>query len=192
MKQQMKREDGIMRKQRFIVGILGVVFLSGFVLLSAQAAQTETIAVKVTVSPSISISVSSSSISLGLLSAGATKVSTSAITVTNNGTGVNETYSLSLTNPTGWTASQTAAGAEIYALCAAFSNVDTGIVWGMTNHALSTIPVACSTTKFAGDQNGVAVAYNATRKLWFQFKAPTSTVVNTEQNISVVITAQAG
>jgi hypothetical protein len=98
---------------------------------------------------------------------------------------------VSLTNPAGWTASQTAAGVEIYVLNAAFDADGTGITWNNANHALSTTPVPCSATKFAADQTGVSVAYNATRKLWFQFKAPTATTIGTEQGIVVTITAQA-
>ena len=176
---------------RLLITVMVVLFLSCFMLASVEASQSETVTVKVTVSAAISISISDSAVSLGSVSAGSTKASTAAVTVTNNGSGINETYSLSLANPSGWTASQTAAGADTYVLCAAFSNLDTGIIWGLTNHALSITPVACSATKFSGDQNGVSVLYNSTRKLWFQFKSPTASSVSTEQGIVVTITAQA-
>lgn len=163
-----------------------------YCLPKAEAAQSDAVAVKVTVTPSISVSITETALSLGSVSAGSTSVSTTAVTVTNDGSGVNETYSLSLSNPSGWTASQTAAGVETYVLNAAFSNLVSGITWDLIAHALSTTPVASSATKFSGDQTGVSVPYNATRKLWFQFRAPTATTVSTEQSIAVTITAQAG
>jgi len=140
----------------------------------------------------ISVSIAEDALSLGSVAAGSTTISQSAVNVINNSDGVNETYSLSVTNPSGWTASQSAAGAETYVLDAVFDADGTGITWSEANQALSTTAVASSATKFAGDQAGVNVPYNATRKLWFQFKAPTSTTVNTEQSIVVTITAQAG
>lgn len=176
---------------RLLVTMLVSTILTCYLIPKAEAAQSDSLAVKVTVAPSISVSITEDTLSLGSVSAGGTKVSAAAVTVINDGSGVNETYSLSLTNPTGWTASQTAAGAEVYVLNAAFSNAVSGITWDVANHALSNSAVVCSATKFAGDQTGVSVPYNATRKLWFQFKAPTATTVGTEQSIVVTITAQA-
>lgn len=158
----------------------------------AEAASSDTVAVKVTVTPSISVSITEDTLSLGLIAAGQTKLSTTGVTVTNDGSGVSETYSLSLTEPSGgWTASQTAAGVETYVLNAAFDVDGAGISWSNANHALSTGVTPCTESKFAGDQIGVGVLYNTTRKLWFQFMAPTVTTVNTEQSIVVTVTAQA-
>jgi hypothetical protein len=168
-----------------------ILALCAFGASTTYAASSDSLTVKVTVAPSISVSITESELQLGSVTAGGTKLSTAGVTVTNDGSGVNETYSVSLTNPAGWTASQTAAGVEIYVLNAAFDADGTGITWNNANHALSTTPVPCSATKFAADQTGVSVAYNATRKLWFQFKAPTATTIGTEQGIVVTITAQA-
>lgn len=159
--------------------------------ISAQAAESDTIVVKVTVTPSLSVNITEDNIQLGSITAGSTKVSAAGITVTNNGSGANETYSLSLTNPAGWTASQSAAAAETYLLSAAFDADGTGITWNQGNHALSIAPVVCTASKFSADQTGVNVPYNEARKLWLQFKAPTSTTVKTEQNIVITVTAQA-
>ena len=180
--------EKLFMKRMIVMGMLGLFGL----VSSASAAQTDSIAVKVTIAPSISVSITEDSLALGSLAAGAVKVSASPVTVTNDGSGVNETYSLSLANPSGWTASQTAAGVETYVLSAAFSNAVSGTSWDVANHALSTTPVACSASKFAGDQTGVGVPYSGARKLWFQFKAPTSTTIGTEQSITVIVTAQAG
>jgi hypothetical protein len=161
-----------------------------FGIAAAHAAQSDTLTVKVTVTPTLSVSITESELQLGSVAAAGTKLSATGVTVTNDGSGISETYSLSLANPTGWTASQSAAGVETYLLNAAFDADGNSITWNNTNQALSTTPVACSSTKFAADQTGLNVPYNATRKLWFQFKAPTATTVGTEQGIVVTVTAQ--
>ena len=177
--------------KKISIGVLVAVLSFGF-LPSAQAATSDTVAVKVTIASTLSVNITETEYQFGTVNAGSTTASSTGVTVTNNGSGINETYSLSLTNPSGWTASQTAAGANTYVLNAALSNLVTGITWSAANHALSTTPVVCSATKFAGDQTGVSVPYNATRKLWFQFLAPTTSTVATEQAITVTVTAQAG
>lgn len=159
--------------------------------LQANAAQSDAVLVKVTIAHSLSVNITEDNLSLGSVATGATAVSTTPVIVTNNGTGISESYSLSLTNPAGWTASQTNAGAETYVLNAGFSNAVSGISWDNADHALSTTSQAATDVKFAGDQTGSQVPYNAVRKLWFQFKAPTVTTVNAEQNIIITITAQA-
>ncbi len=179
------------KKYLRILVALSLVTLMCPIMSKAYAAPSDTVAIKVTITPSISVSITEDTLTLGSVVAGSATVSATGVTVTNNGSGVNETYSLSLTNPSGWTASQTAAGSETYVLNAAFSNLVTGITWGEANDALSTTPVVSTAAKFAGDQTGVGVARNAARKLWFQFKAPTTTSVSTEQSIVLTVTAQA-
>jgi hypothetical protein len=172
--------------------LLSAALVIGLITFDAEAAQSDTFAIKVTVAPSISVNIAEDTLSLGSISAGGVKVSTAAVTVTNNGSGVNETYSLSLANPAGWTASQTAAGADTYVLDAVFDADGTGITWSDANQALSITPTVCSASKFAGDQTGVSVPYSSARKLWFQFKAPTATAVSAEQSIVITVTAQSG
>ncbi|MCM8781752.1 MAG: hypothetical protein NC828_01695 [Candidatus Omnitrophica bacterium] len=159
---------------------------------SAYAAQLDTLlTIKVKVKPSISVDIAETELSLGDVTAGGFRTSMGSVTVTNNGSGINETYSLSLANPSRWTAVQDTTGVEKYILNAAFDADGNGIAWDNAKHALSTDVVSCSVVKFAGDQTGVAVPYNEVRKLWFQFKAPTATSVTTEQSITVTVTAQA-
>ena len=138
----------------------------------ALAATSDSVAVKVTILSFLSVDITETELDLGDVETGSTTVSSSGVTVTNTGSGIDETYSLSLTDPSGWTASQTAAGSETYVLNAAFDS-DGSLTWSTANHALSTTPTACTATKFAGDQDGVGVAKDATRTLWFQFLAPT-------------------
>lgn len=181
----------IKRLLRLTTALL-VTILVCSLISQAEAAQADTVAVKVTVTPSISVSITEDTLLLGSIAAGQTTLSATGVTVTNNGSGVNETYSLSLADPSGWTASQTAAGVETYVLNAAFDADGAGISWSNANHALSTGVTPCTASKFAGDQTGVSVPYNTTKTLWFQFKAPTATSVGTEQSIAVTVTAQAG
>jgi hypothetical protein len=176
--------------KRFLVGFLALVVCLGLAV-SAQAAESDSVAVKVTILSSLSVDITETELNLGSVNVGSTTVSSTGVTVTNTGSGIAETYSLSLVNPSDWTASQTAAGVETYVLNAAFDS-DGSLTWDVTNHALSTTPLACTTTQFAGDQTGVSVPYNETRTLWFQFLAPTATSVTTEQSITVTVTAQAG
>jgi hypothetical protein len=175
--------------KKISIGIAVVMALA--VAVSAYAAQSDTLAVKVRITPSISVNITEAELVLGDVAASGTKTSTTGVTVTNNGSGANETYSVSLANPSTWTAVQDAAGVEKYVLNAAFDADGSSIVWDNTKHAISTAVVACSATKFAGDQTGINVPYNEARKLWFQFKAPTATSVTTEQSIVVTVTAQA-
>ncbi len=157
----------------------------------AFAANPATISVTVTIQ---NLSVSATGpIAFGTVVAGSQTVSSSASTVTNDGNVV-ETMSLSLTNPSSWTAVQAApSSAEEYALLAQFNAAaPTAASFTYANHALSTTSVASSGTKFAGDQTGLSMAVSGTRSLWFRFNAPTSTAVTTQQTISVTVTASAG
>jgi hypothetical protein len=177
-----------MRKLLSVLGVTSAL-LTGLAEF-AFAGNPATISVTVTIQ---NLSVSASGpVAFGTVVSGSSSVSGSASTVTNDGN-VTETYSLSLTNPSGWTAVQASPGAEQYALCAQFNSAaPTGLSFTYGNHALSTTSAAASGTKFAGDQTGLSVATSGTRSLWFRFDAPASTAVATQQNISVTVTAAAG
>ncbi|MEZ4655551.1 MAG: hypothetical protein R3E12_18680 [Candidatus Eisenbacteria bacterium] len=155
-----------------------------------RATNPATITVTVTIQ---SLSVSTTGpIAFGTVGAGSETVSGSASTVTNDGN-VTETFSLSLTDPAGWTAVQSAPGAEEYALLSMFnSTAPAANTFTYLDHALSTTPVASSGTKFAGNETGLSVPATETRSLWLRFNAPTSTTVTTEQSITVTVTAAAG
>ena len=158
---------------------------------TAFAGNPATISVTVTIQ---NLSVSASGpIAFGTVVAGSQTVSTSSSTVTNDGN-VTETYSISLTNPSTWTAVQAApSSAEEYALLAQFnSSAPAAGSFSYANNAISTAPLTCSGTVFAGGQTGLSVAAAATRALWFRFNAPTSTAVTTQQSITVTLTASAG
>lgn len=175
------------RKRLPLLIALGLVLFAG----PALAANPATISVTVTIQ---NLSVSASGpIAFGTVVAGSQTVSTSGSTVTNDGN-VTETYSISITNPAGWTAVQAApSAAEEYALLAQFNAAaPTAVSFSYANHALSTTSTASSGTQFAGDQTGLSVATSGTRSLWFRFNAPTSTAVTSQQTITVTVTAAAG
>lgn len=174
---------------RVLVALAAVLSLG--VSSMAMAANPATISVTVTIQ---NLSVSATGpVAFGTVVAGSQTVSSSGSTVTNDGN-VTETYSLSLTNPSTWTAVQAApSSAEEYALLAQFnSSAPTAGSFTYADHALSTTSTASSGTKFAGGQTGLSVAAGAPRTLWFRFNAPTSTSVTTQQTITVTVTAAAG
>ena len=174
-----------MRKFLFIT----TVALAGWTT-AALAGNPATISVTVTIQ-NLSVS-ATGAIAFGTVVSGSETVSGSPSTVTNDGNVV-ETYSLSLTNPSGWTAVQAAPASEQYALLAEFNAAAPAAAsFSYGNHALSTASVASTASTFAGDQNGASVAVSATRSLWFRFNAPTTTAVTTTQSITVTITAAAG
>jgi hypothetical protein len=175
--------------KRILMGIAAIVVVFGFAA-QALAASSDSVTVRVTILSTLSVDITETELLLGNVSTGSTTASATGVTVTNTGSGIDETYSLSLANPSGWTASQTAPGDETYVLNAAFDS-DGSLTWSASNHALSTSSVACTATTFAGDEDGVSVPHGETRTLWFQFLAPTSTSVTSEQGIVVTITAQA-
>ena len=173
-----------------IAGLAAAALALSLVSGTAFAANPATISVTVTIQ---NLSVSASGpIAFGTVVAGSQTVSSSGSTVTNDGN-VTETYSISLTNPATWTAVQAAPTAEEYALLAQFNGTaPTAGSFSYANHALSTTPVTCSGTVFAGGETGLSVPAAGTRTLWFRFNAPTSTAVTTQQNITVTLTAAAG
>lgn len=156
----------------------------------AQAINPATISVTVTIQ---NLSVAATGpIAFATVTAGSQTVSGSASTVTNDGN-VTETYSLSLTDPAGWTAVQAAPAANQYALLARFNSAaPLATDFNYTDHALTTTSTASSGTQFAGTQTGLSVATLGTRSLWFRFNAPSSTGVTTQQTITVTVTAAAG
>jgi len=161
-----------------------------FMLAShVHAANPATINVTVTVQ---SLSVSASGpIAFGTVTAGSATVASDSSHVVNDGN-VTETYSISLTNPGGWTAVQAAPAAEQYCLPVMFNGSEpAGGSFTYADHALTTSSVASSGTQFAGDQTGLSVAASGIRYLWVKFEAPSSTVVTAEQTIVITVTAAA-
>jgi hypothetical protein len=138
----------------------------------------------------ISVSVDADTVDFGILVASDSTVSSSSITVTNSGND-NATYSLSVANSSNWTAGSS-VDANQFSLSCMFNSVAPSMGdFHTTDDRLSTSPVTCSTSNFAGDQDGEDVAASAALELWFKFQAPSSSSVQTEELITVTVTAAA-
>lgn len=177
-----------MSKRTSLLAIAALVALALLVPTSQTlAAQSDTISVTVTISATVSVAVTEGSYDFGSLSAGATALS-SPLTVTNDGSGIDETYSLSCSDTANWTVGA-AAAADVFVLSAQFSSITPISFDG--DDALSTTPVAASGTAFAGDTTGANVPYNEVRALWLQIQTPTSTAAAGQQTITLTVTAAA-
>jgi hypothetical protein len=164
-------------------------FTAGILNLSAVSQAGE---VSVRKMPALSVSISPDAWDIGDIEANSVITMNQAdkISVTNDGEGYN-TYSLCLINPPGWSASQSVVGKDAYILNAAFSSNLKSVIWRERKHALSIVLVSAAHAKFFGNQTGVKVAPGQNRTLWLQFKAPKSTTVFQEQNIQVIVNAEA-
>jgi len=139
----------------------------------------------------LGISVEPTQFDLGPLAVNNSSYTISAVSVTNTGN-VNETYSLntSTSNPAGWNPSTSAPGQNIFVLNTQFNSVKPSTeTFVEANHALTTSPVSCTGTKFAGNETGVSVAPNAVKHLWFELRTPTVVGTFDEQTFGVTITA---
>ena len=177
-----------LKTRMLVLSVSLLVLLFG--ISAVEAANPATINVTVTIQ---NLSVSASGpIAFGMVTSASSTVSSGSSNVVNDGN-TTETYSLNLTNPGGWPAVEAAPSAEQYCLSAQFNVASpTGGSFTYANHALTTTPVVCTGTEFAGDQTGVSVPVSGARNLWLKFEAPASTSVTTEQTIVVTATATAG
>jgi hypothetical protein len=163
-------------------------------ILKAEAASTANVSITVTIQ-SVSISVTPTGWPIGTVAAGSTTLMSSAnkLTITNDGN-VSETFTLQIgSSGSGWTAGST-AGPDTYVLSGLITG--TGDTPTGTNFApedvISISPQSASATVFGytgSSNNGAGVPSGASRSLWLQFKAPTSSSVTSEQTIGVTIGA---
>lgn len=126
------------------------------------------------------------------------------IRVTNNGDG-SQTYSLSITDQGGWTASADKNGADVntFALSVIFAgDTDAGIdstyfnEIGNDDVVLTSSTDRASSTRFGStrlSQNGVSVPVGSVRSLWLDLKAPTkdTTTKGATHSVGVTINAEA-
>lgn len=160
-----------MRKVISILAAASLMLLMG-ALSEAMAAQSEQVTITVSVSSKLSVELSGNNVALGTVAAGSTTVSSQPVIVRNNGSGIAEVYTLSHSTSGDWT-SATTPEAETFVLNAAFAESSAGASFAHVDSVVSD-----------------SVPYDATRKLWFEFKAPTSTATANEQSIAVTVTAQ--
>jgi hypothetical protein len=144
---------------------------------------------------SVTVTLSGVSVNVQGTYAFGTKATSSAtvstvIDVLNDGDAA-ETYTLSCSNTAAWTAHATTPGANVFVLSAMFNSTAPAVGdFVDANHALTTTPVASSVTKFAGDEDGLAVPAAGTVHLWLKFEAPTSTSSYAQQTITLTLTAE--
>ena len=173
---------------------LGVVLSVGMLVTAVYsgafaATNSATIDVTVSITQEASISVTGGPVAFGAMKIGGSAVSTTPIVIKNNGTGGTETYSLSLVNPSVWTAVTTAPGIDQYRLCSAFDATGTILTWDPAVHALTTSSQASTLTKFAGSEKGAAVPYNEDRHLYLKLETPSATSSPSSKTIQVMVTA---
>jgi hypothetical protein len=150
--------------------------------------------------PTLSVSVNPKSWDIGQMdvSKTITMSASSKITVINDGTNP-ETFTLALINPPGWTAADT-PGRETYVINGLFcqtsvvpseNSFNTDTV--SSEDTILTTPKTASKTVFGYNNssiNGSSVPKGEGRALYLQFKSPTTTDKTSEQNISVIVSAQ--
>ena len=168
--------------------IISAVMVVAVSSAGAFAANSATINVTVSIAQEASISVTGVPVDFGAMKIGGSAVSASAVVVKNNGSGGNQTYSLSLINPSGWTAVTTAPEVDQYRLSSAFDATG-AVTWNPTNHALTTSSQASTATKFSGSETGTAVPYNADRHLYLKLETPSATSLSGSKTIQIVVTA---
>ncbi|MFH1220024.1 MAG: hypothetical protein V1694_06180 [Candidatus Eisenbacteria bacterium] len=151
----------------------------------------------------ISITVNPSSADLGVIPPGSTDVISQTarpngeIVITNSGS-ESVKYEVQLQDPAGWTAVDTApASPDQYRLSGLFHpDQATGPDFERTgpshNDVVSTTPRTCDGTRFATgtSEDGYDVPSGAAQGLYFDFDAPPSTAVSSQQAIRITITAK--
>ena len=173
--------------KKYLWIIIGVLSLLTAISSLAFAANSANFNVTVSIAASADITVTGGPVDFGVKNTNSSASSTSAIVIKNTGSGSAQTYSLKLTDPSGWTAVTTAPEFDQYRLSAAFDSAGTDIMWA-TTHALTSASVAASATQFAGNQTGAAVAYNVERKLWLKIETPNGTSSPSQKTIAVTLT----
>ncbi|MDI7258430.1 MAG: hypothetical protein QME90_00765 [Thermodesulfobacteriota bacterium] len=185
-----------MKKILSIFSLLAIIFLMGAWAPHAYAVSSGNVTVTVTIQ-NLSVSLSGATTwDLGTIPTSSVKTMTSLekIIVTNDGN-VTESFTLSLTNPSGWAAGST-AGFNTYVMKGLFvSTTDNPLPadFGADgNDVIETGIKTATDVNFGktGSANGASVPSTAgsnSRALWLQFSAPTSTSATTAQSITITI-----
>ncbi|MDD3906379.1 MAG: hypothetical protein PHS46_07655 [Candidatus Omnitrophica bacterium] len=174
--------------KKYLWMAIGAIALLTVVSAPAFAANSASFNVTISIATSADIMVTGGPIDFGIKGANSSAVSSNAIVVKNTGSGSTETYSLSLSDPSGWTSVTTAPDFDKYRLSAAFATTADVVTWGTAN-ALTTVSTPASTTQFAGDKTGSAVPYNEERSIWLKIETPTGTSSPSQKTIAVTLSA---
>jgi len=181
--------------------IAGLFMLVMGLCKTALAGTTDTVLVTVTVNV-VSVSVDTTTWAIGQVAPSAVAIS-NAIPVENDGN-VQEDYSLSLDH-TGWEiATSSGAAGDKFVLSALFTTTPAASIvdnmFGETDGPDDVIvdgntpasPTMYARTGEGPDAKGYDVVETLFRDLYLNFRAPTSSVLTTEQSITVTVTAAAG
>lgn len=158
----------------------------------AQAAVTANATVLASVTTVLSVALAGAPTNFQNVGASSTVLGNSAIVATNDGSGVTETYEMSLINPAGPTWIAGTPASDVYSMHGMFNSVSPAGFDAAATHVLTTTPALSSVTQFAGDQTAVNVPHLATRDLWLRFGAPTLSTYPLVQSITIVVTATLG
>lgn len=181
--------------KKTLIGLLALVMVSGFVALG-QAAPSANVTVSVTITTALDITVDSGgTINFGSMDPGdAESVNATPTVIRNSGSGANQTYTMYVTSPGGWSIADTVAH-NTYLLEAAvndaepasgdFDTLDNLLAEG----AGSTKTCSAAVHSIDGDPNGANVPYNETRSIYFNFQPPSTSSLTGVQNITVTIAA---
>ena len=177
-------------KKLMLLAVIGLLFCAANAFAACTTEQCVTITV--TIGQCAAISIDSTTWTGISINAGETSVIATGINVTNIGSGIPVQLAMRATNAScagseTWTLNGT-AGTETYALWAQF-NTDppAGDSWNQANMALTNSNQVSTGEKFAGDETGVNVPFNNSRKLWLQLYAPIATAQTSQQTITYCI-----
>ncbi len=178
-------------KKLFLVMFLVVLAGAG---VYAQTASTSTV-IKVTCVVPLSVSIDIPEYDFGNMGPGATAISGTPAVVVNDSAGRIEDYRINASTWTGtWNIDADGTpGAESFSLQALFASVQPGAGDFGSDDYLDEDAVnsqnmkqpAFGTSGYDGDN----VSAGAARNLWFRMHTPSSTSVQTEQTITVTVTA---
>jgi hypothetical protein len=188
-----------------VMALMTFVFASAIVILFVGSIPTtvyaDTCAMTVTVTVSKVVTISGSPLTFGSVAAGGgnSAVSSGGCTVTNTGS-TTESYNLQLTAvPAGWSVLNATGptGSEQIKLLALFTSAtgpSSTAFLDATDIVCSTGTINASSTVYGvatepASLQGYSCSATAARTLWFEFVAPLSTVLTTQQWLTVTVSA---
>ena len=135
--------------------------------------------------PTLGISADTSAWDLGGLNAGSVVTRDNAIVVTNTGN-IAEDFTLRQAAPTGWSIGTSVAdvGFNKYVLAARLQSVKPGSGDFVDANVVTELVQQCVDGKFVGGNN---IPSDASEDLWLLFKAPTSSIIASQQTITLTI-----
>ena len=181
--------------KKLVVGLMvvGLIGLAG--LANAQQASTSTV-IKVTCAPALSVSVDIPEYDFGGMNPGATQISSSSATITNDSTGRTEDYTIDCSTYTAdWAIDADGTpGDDAFSLQALFMATPPSAGNFAANDFLDASGSSQNMddpafTVDASSYDGDNIAKDTQRVLWFRMHTPANTTSQSEQSVTVTITA---